>query len=121
MGLLCILFCTHRAGLTLELDNKRAAAISNNETVLWNKTITSVNSVNTDFGFALSDASSQKLMANGGGSSSGSPTSYASTQAVLKITAGDTFSVVYHSLNSAPILLSDTVVQANFTAFCYSN
>lgn len=97
MGLLCILFCTHRAGLTLELDNKRAAAISNNETVLWNKTITSVNSditydettgqitfhrsgyyyinyyfnvipntVNTDFGFALSDASSQKLMANGG-------------------------------------------------------
>lgn len=152
MGLLCILFCTHRAGLTLELDNKRAAAISNNETVLWNKTITSVNSditydettgqitfhrsgyyyinyyfnvipntVNTDFGFALSDASSQKLMANGGGSSSGSPTSYASTQAVLKITAGDTFSGVYHSLNSAPILLSDTVVQANFTAFCYSN
>lgn len=150
--LFCVIFCIQRSGLTLELDNKRGAAISNGETVLWNETITSTNNditydettgeitfhhsgyyyinyyfnvipstVDTDFNFALLENSSQKLVANGSGGSSGSPSSYASTQAVLKVNAGDTFSVVYHSLCQGPILLGDTTVQGNFTAFCYSN
>lgn len=129
------------AGITLELNNKRANTIEVNNSIQFNNTLTSINNYITyndgtitfllkgyyyvnyyvnvspgtvvnDFSFLLTNT---LLKACGSGANSGSPTSFCYTSGIIKVNQNDSTTLTYQNTLNLPILLGDTEVQSNLS------